>query len=134
MQVKHIEQTKATAASLSKDLGCGTVSQNFVHQTSCWRRSETDLRHSCSICNCYPAHLQLFPILRYINVLNNISNNNNDVSASLQAAAVRVSLAVPTSILPTVTANYQLRWVVAPMAGASREDLNAATESAVPTS
>jgi len=72
------EQTTATAASLSKDLGCATVFLlNFVHQTSRWRRSETDLRHSCSrpICNCYPAHLQFFPILRYINVLNN--NNNN---------------------------------------------------------
>ena len=54
---------------------CGTVFLlNFVHQTLRWRRSETDLRHSCSICNCYPAHLQLFPILRYINVLNNSNN------------------------------------------------------------
>jgi len=67
------EQTTVTAASLSKDLGCGTVFLlNFVHQTSRWRHSETDLRHSC---NCYPAHLQLFPILHYINALNN--NNIN---------------------------------------------------------
>jgi len=36
-------------ASLSKDLLCGTVFLlNFVHQTSRWQRSETDLRHSCS--------------------------------------------------------------------------------------
>ena len=57
------EQTTATAASLSKDLGCGTVFLlNCVHQTLRWRRSVTDLRHSCSICNYYPAHLQLFPI------------------------------------------------------------------------
>jgi len=54
------EQTTAIAASPSKDLECGTVFLlNFVHQISRWRRSETDLRHSCSICNCYPAHLQL---------------------------------------------------------------------------
>jgi len=46
---------------------------------SSWRRSETDLRHSCSVCNCYPAHLQLFPILCYITVLNNNNNNNNNV-------------------------------------------------------
>ena len=46
------EQTTATAASLSKDLGCGTVFLlNFVHQTLRWRRSETELRHSCSICS-----------------------------------------------------------------------------------
>ena len=38
-----------------------------------------NLRHSCYICNCYPAHLQLFPILHYINVLNN--NNNNTVQS-----------------------------------------------------
>ena len=38
------------------------------------------LRHSCSICNCYPAHLhlQLFPILRYINALNNNNNTNTN--------------------------------------------------------
>jgi len=29
------------------------------HWTSRRRHSETDLRHSCSICNCYPVHLQL---------------------------------------------------------------------------
>ena len=72
------EQTTSTAASLSKDLGCGTVFLlNFVHQTSRWRRSETDLRHSCSVCNCYAAHMQLFPILRYINALNNNNNNSH---------------------------------------------------------
>ena len=32
----------------------------------------TDIRRSCSICNCYPVHSQLFPILRYINVLRDI--------------------------------------------------------------
>ena len=49
------EQTMAITltASLSKDLGRGAVFLlNFVHQTSRWRRSKTDLRHSCSICNC----------------------------------------------------------------------------------
>ena len=70
------EQTTATAASLSKELGRGTVFLlNCVHQTSRWRRSETDLRHSCSIYNCYPGHLQLFPILRYINILTTTNNN-----------------------------------------------------------
>jgi len=54
------EQTTATAASLFKDLECATVFLlNFVPQTSRWWRSETDLRHSCSMCNCYPVHLQL---------------------------------------------------------------------------
>ena len=76
------EQTTATAALLSEDLGCGTVFLlNFVHQTSCWRRSETDWRHSCSICNCYPANLQLFPTLRYINILNNNNNFLDDVNS-----------------------------------------------------
>ena len=65
------EQTTATAASLSKDLGCGGCGTvfllNCVHQTSRWRRSETDLRrHSCSICNCYRI-CSFFAILRYIN-------------------------------------------------------------------
>ena len=48
------------AALPSKDLECGTVFLlNCIHQTSRWQRSETDLRHSCSICNCHPVHLQL---------------------------------------------------------------------------
>ena len=68
------ERTTATAALLSKDLECGTVFLlNFIHQISDWQRSETDLRHSCSISYCYPGYQRIcsfFPILRYINVFN----------------------------------------------------------------
>jgi len=62
LTVPHTRTNYGDHSLLFQDLGCGTVFLlNFVHQTSRWRCSETDLKHCCccSICNCYSAHLQL---------------------------------------------------------------------------
>ena len=53
-----------------------------------------NLRHSCYICNCYPAHLQLFPILHYINVLNNNNNNNKLTHRCVKVCCVPLPIQV----------------------------------------
>ena len=53
-----MHQNKLLRPQLRRPRTSGVELLNYVHWTRC-RCSETDLRHFCSICNCYTAHLQL---------------------------------------------------------------------------
>jgi len=62
----HLNKVRRPQLCCLRTFKCGTVSLlNCVHQTSRWRCSETDLRHSCSTCNCNPVHVQPSGLVLY---------------------------------------------------------------------